>query len=1120
MDIENKNQKNKANLVASVSFFTNYGDDPCAYLRLRGPMQHLGITVLDGHSMGKSEPELVSQGDVVVIQRDFPRDLPVYEHVVQIARQEKKPVIFDIDDLLLLMPEEHPDRQSQHYIESLLPMMQALHQADLVTTTTPILQSWLSAYNKNVSLLPNYFDDNLWQLRKPELDDVQKKPLIIGYMGSESHIPDIEYIAPVLLELLNDDQHDLMFYFWGAKPPVSMANYPQVKWIPAVSYIYTDFAAYFQTQYADIFIAPLVDNLFNRAKSPLKFFEYSALGAPGVYSNLETFNQAITHNHDGFLASSLEEWHESLTNLIENPELRYEVAQNAQETIKNKWLLSRNANQWRQIYHQIYIDHQSKPSSEKTLFGTELIRSLNHQYYDLIEKTKTDLKEKNNTVLELMAELAFIKNSRAWKMVLKFREIRDKLVPPDSNREKYMNAVLQWLQGQKAKRIIKKRKERLESLLNINSWLSNCQQTSKHSEDVDIIVCVHNALQDVKKCLDSVITNTSEPFNLIIVDDGSDEETNSYLEQFAKLHHKCKLIRNATALGYTLAANVGIRTSQAPFFVVLNSDTIVSPNWLDRMCRAMSRDEKIGVVGPLSNTASWQSIPKLSNNGDWASNELPRGISVNQMAALVKKYSACIHPQVPLLNGFCMMVRKALVDEIGIFDEENFGQGYGEEDDFNLRACQAGWRTVIADDAFIYHAQSKSYSNETRYALTSISGEKLRNKHGAGKIAEKVEFMHPNRVMEGIRARSTVMLEREDFLGLARKRFENKRVLFVLPVLDAGGGANVILDEAKHMVEMGVKVSIYNLPENKTGFLNNYAHIEIPCIFGKTKDLPDIAANFDAVVASANYSVPWLKPIQNHQLKPVIGYYVQGFEPLMYKEDSEEYQQALESYSIIDGIKRFTKTQWTRKTVFENTGEDCDVVGISVNIDLFRPRDMIPMGLRPVTIVAMIRPGSPYRNPEMTMSILRQVSQKYREDVDIWLFGADDIREVVDEKLLDFNWRQMGKLTQVQVASMMSKTDIFTDFSSHQAMGLSALEAMAAGCSVVVPKNGGAVEFIQHRSNGIVADTSILQASLSALEELIEDDLLRKRIQINGLTDVVQYYPERVSYNILNALFS
>jgi glycosyltransferase involved in cell wall biosynthesis len=322
------------------------------------------------------------------------------------------------------------------------------------------------------------------------------------------------------------------------------------------------------------------------------------------------------------------------------------------------------------------------------------------------------------------------------------------------------------------------------------------------------------------------------------------------------------------------------------------------------------------------------------------------------------------------------------------------------------------------------------------------------------------------------------------------------------------------------MLDMGVDIKIFNLSENRDGFLENYSHIKVPYIFGKVKQLSEISENFDAVIASANYSVPWLKPLQTNQQNIQLGYYVQGFEALMYNEGSDDYQRALDSYTMIEGIKRFTKTQWTKNEVLKHTGADSEVVGISVNTNLFRPRDIIPLGSKPVTIVAMVRPGSLYRNPVMTLEILKQVAKKYKDNVDIWLFGADDTRDVVEEKYLDFKWRQMGKLTQIQVASMMSKADIFVDFSSHQAMGLAALEAMSAGCSVIVPKNGGAVEFITHKHNGIVADQSILQASLFALEELIENDELRKNIQINGIHDVVQYYPEKVSYNILATLFN
>jgi len=1122
---------NPSQEIKSISFFTDYGEDPCAHLRIRGPMRHLGIKVLDGKTENKINSKIISQSDMAVIQRDFPSDLQAYDKLLKIAHLEKKPVVFDLDDLLLLFPENHPERYSQKYIESLLPMIQVLYEVDMVTTTTSFLQNWLKHYIDHVTLLPNFLDDDLWQLREPVVKTDQNSPLIIGYMGSASHKPDIEYISPVLAKLINRFPKRLEIHFWGIKPPVKIANLAQVKWIPAVAYEYEDFAAYFQTQSADIFIAPLMDCPFNRAKSPLKFFEYTALGAPGVYSKLETFEQAITHTHDGLLASSLEEWEEYLIALIEDRDLRLRLANNAQQTIRDSWLLSKNAFRWHQAYKDIikFDVSQHKPDNQNYTF----IKSITQQYNYLHESRKNEILTQENRIIaqneelssiknkivSLSEELSCIKNSWGWKLVLKIRKIRDTFVPPGTKQALFLNTILQRIKDRQNRSLINKIEQQVHIDLNSDLGITNCQDIAQHSDSIDIIVCVHNALEDVQKCLESIIDNTNQPYHVILVDDGSDIVTKEFLASFSSLHNHIQLIRNEKALGYTRAANIGMKASDAPFFVLINSDTIVTPQWLDRLYRAISNDEKIGIVGPLSNTASWQSIPKLSENGDWAINELSHGVTVNDMGALIAKYSACVHHEVPLLNGFCLMIRKEVIDDIGLFDELNFGQGYGEEDDFVIRASEAGWKAVIVDDAYIFHAQSKSYTNSTRFALQKQSGQKLLNKHGADKIAEKVEFMNPNRVMEGIRARTRIMVAREQCLIQGNQNFKNKKVLFVLPVRDAGGGANVILDEAKCMQKMGVKVYIFNLSENKHIFSRNYSHFDLPFIFGQTKDLLNISVNYDALIASANYSVPWFEPLQDLKSDTELGYYIQDYEPLMYQEGTEGYYEAFNSYTMIRGIKRFTKTQWTKNEVLLHTGANCESIGISVNIDLFRPRDMNLLGAKPVKIVAMVRPSSYYRNPEITLAILKKVNKKYNKNVDIWIFGSDELQNIYDPDLLDFEWRNFGKLTQVQVAAMMSKADIFTDFSIHQAMGLTALEAMAAGCAVIVPQNGGAIEFVNHRYNGIVTDTSNFEASVAALDELIADDQFRKQIQINAINDVVQYYPEKPSYNILQTLF-
>jgi glycosyltransferase involved in cell wall biosynthesis len=377
--------------------------------------------------------------------------------------------------------------------------------------------------------------------------------------------------------------------------------------------------------------------------------------------------------------------------------------------------------------------------------------------------------------------------------------------------------------------------------------------------------------------------------------------------------------------------------------------------------------------------------------------------------------------------------------------------------------------------------------------------------------------MNPNRIIEGIRAVSDVVTDREKYVNRGREAFTGKKILFVLPVMEAGGGANVVIDEARAMRGMGVDVQIFNKFEYRRSFLSSYPHLDIPANFGKISDLPELSRSYDAVIATANYSVEWLKPLEG---KTTLGYYIQGFEPLMYPNGSPDWNRALASYSLIQDMKRFTKTQWVRKMVLDHTEMESDVIGISVNVDLFRPRHVRAFGKKPVTIIAMIRPESPYRSPELTVAVFRRLQKEYGRMVNILLFGTDSLEEYRTLFQLDFEWKLAGKLTQLQVANLLSNSDIFVDFSTHQAMGLTALEAMACGCSVIVPQEGGAIEFVRDRDNGLVVPVISQEACYRQLRDLVEDDYMRQRVQIAGLKTVSRLYPEKAAFNILNTLFS
>jgi SAM-dependent methyltransferase len=168
----------------------------------------------------------------------------------------------------------------------------------------------------------------------------------------------------------------------------------------------------------------------------------------------------------------------------------------------------------------------------------------------------------------------------------------------------------------------------------------------------------------------------------------------------------------------------------------------------------------------------------------------------------------------------------------------------------------------------------------------------------------------------------------------------------------------------------------------------------------------------------------------------------------------------------------------------------------------------------------MIRPESAYREPMLTMQVLREISRIYGSRVEIRIFGTPLDHPDFRRLPLDFPWKLAGRLNPAQMASFFNTTDIFVDFSSHQAMGLTALEAMACGNAVVIPENGGTVDYGRHAENCLIVNTLSFEACVEAVKTLIEDRALLTKIQQNAIRDVCAFSPECSAYNILNLLFS
>ncbi|MFZ1754009.1 MAG: glycosyltransferase [Caldilineaceae bacterium] len=336
------------------------GDTPghvCTTIRTVSPLRAAGWAVLYGAVPGQPDASIewdrVQDADVILIQRDWPTNSSAYQRLIQQARRHNKPVIYDLDDLLIALPDSHPDYK--RYRDCRPHIALALTDADLVTCSTATLASAIGAFASKVQVLPNFLPDDIWQ---PVLENSQPNltpspPLRIGYCGGHAHGADVEMIETVLLDILDEFSGQVQLWFWGLPPSPNLLAREDVIWESVAIENYADFVKYFRTQKCDIFIAPLADTLFNRCKSGLKFLEYSALGIPGVYSRLEPYQELVSHGETGFLAADLSEWRESLLRLIVEPELRLAMGKAAKESVANQWLLNAHVSQWPKIYAEV-----------------------------------------------------------------------------------------------------------------------------------------------------------------------------------------------------------------------------------------------------------------------------------------------------------------------------------------------------------------------------------------------------------------------------------------------------------------------------------------------------------------------------------------------------------------------------------------------------------------------------------------------------------------------------------------------------------------------------------------------------------------------------------------------
>ena len=235
---------------------------------------------------------------------------------------------------------------------------------------------------------------------------------------------------------------------------------------------------------------------------------------------------------------------------------------------------------------------------------------------------------------------------------------------------------------------------------------------------VDIIVPIFNAFTDVRACLAALDScGLPEGISIWLMDDASgDPSIAKLLQDFQNSSEiLVHLIRQPRNLGFVGNVNDALARTQNDV-VLLNSDTRVTQGWLQAIMLSAARHPKAASITPFSNNAEICSFPALC-----VSNPVPENLA---LLAVACENAAPNEIELPTGVGFCMYMRRAAINQIGNFDAATFGKGYGEENDWCVRAKAWGWTNLLCNRAYVAHVGGRSFASvpDVDFALQAKRG--------------------------------------------------------------------------------------------------------------------------------------------------------------------------------------------------------------------------------------------------------------------------------------------------------------------------------------------------------------------------------------------------------------
>lgn len=573
----------------------------------------------------------------------------------------------------------------------------------------------------------------------------------------------------------------------------------------------------------------------------------------------------------------------------------------------------------------------------------------------------------------------------------------------------------------------------------------------------DIIIPIYNSPEWVKMCVYALFKNTPEEYigKVILMNDNSDEITCNCIENLRrKYSDKIEVYKNETNLGFIKNVNRGFTKTSAEYVLLLNTDCMVSKNTIPKLIGHVERNNKIGLICPISSNAANISLDIFENYSYMQMDELLYSNFKDQ------NFDACT------VVGNCLLITRECIDKVGYLDEI-YGMGYGDETDYQFKAHAKGFEAKVAIDTYVFHKSEVSFGTSKEKQAKIDKNRKIFFDRWGKEYNEKMAIYEKNDPIKYIQENLKI-----------DKKPEPEVVFFLPDIHQNAGGVHIVVDIVNYLNINGVFANIL------TERLHNYDEI---MLFSPTfmKNISSIKPK--CIVGTVYPSIFFCNSIGKHYNIPVVNF-MQGYEPCF--ENGRPYrwaELACKSSQNILAISQFLKEKCKN-----NFGKEATVISNGINTDLLYNNNVTTNETKRIT---MIFRDNYAKGDFILTEILKQLTLKqYKLEIDI-VHMTDVLFPINNNPNVQINTIK-GPVTRKQISKLLNNSDIYIDASLMEGFGLTALESMAAGAVPVISESFGIGEYAEDNKNCfVIKEINNAEKYVEKVEELLADETKLKEMK-------------------------